>query len=760
LDKPEPVTPVNGASPGVAEGPKTVGGWFAANLLPLAFVAGVIALIVWRGLVVWDVALAVLGLGLVIFIHELGHFLAAKFCDVHVETFSVGFGKAIPGCQFRYGETTYKIGWIPLGGYVKMVGEGDNADSEEADEDPRSFKNKSVWQRMIIISAGVVMNLILGCACFMWAYSHGVEEEPAIVGIVVVGSPAWEQDLRVGDQIVQIGSTTRPTFPDIRPTVMSAARGEAVPFVIEDRNGGTRPVDIVPRRNPEDLYPLVGINPIEQLMLQKTRRGGPRPVRRNSPASEARAVEDNSEFQGGDRIVASSFDPANPAAVADIPTDPRAPSKLDTYHYLRNEFRMRGKPMTVRVDRDGQPLTFVVPPGTTKVLPDVRFQMGRIAALRGNGPAAQAKPVEPATDGGLRVARADAPGSGDKIIAIEITPRGAARKLRYVDELTQPKPADVDEVPFDTFKLGYELETWAQTAEDLTVRLTVLRPPTGPGKMASRVTYDLRWDPALVFNGEVSGGLSTPLAISGLGLAYFVETTIDAEGPNPAGGLKKGDIVTEVRPRRFDDKGEPSPDDWLPLEQHQGAFLHALFQGAASPEFDLRVTRGGTDQQEVSVQVVPDPRGWPAVDRGFNFPFDTRLQKADDPWDALGMGLHRTWRTVKVIYQTLYATIFRQISAKTMSGPLSIANASYKIAGYDFWQFLIFIGLININLAVVNFLPIPLLDGGHMMFLIYEKVRGKPPPDKLVEWSLWVGLALILSLMVFVIFLDVRKLFF
>ena len=151
---------------------------------------------------------AVLGLGLVIFIHELGHFLAAKFCDVHVETFSIGFGKAMPGCQFRRGETTYKVGWIPLGGYVKMVGEGENADTEEADEDPRSFKNKPVWQRMVIISAGVVMNLILGCVCFMVAYSHGVEETPAVVGAVAVGSPAWQDDVRAGDQIVQIDDIT------------------------------------------------------------------------------------------------------------------------------------------------------------------------------------------------------------------------------------------------------------------------------------------------------------------------------------------------------------------------------------------------------------------------------------------------------------------------------------------------------------------------------------------------------------------------
>src|SRR6516164_9869084 len=95
---------------------------------------------------VFNITLAALGLGLVIFLHELGHFAVAKWCDVHVETFSIGFGPALPGCSFQRGETTYKIAMIPLGGYVKMVGEG--ADTDESDDDPRSFKNKTVGQRM------------------------------------------------------------------------------------------------------------------------------------------------------------------------------------------------------------------------------------------------------------------------------------------------------------------------------------------------------------------------------------------------------------------------------------------------------------------------------------------------------------------------------------------------------------------------------------------------------------------------------------
>src|SRR5205807_4025337 len=143
--------------------------WVIRMILPAIFT--VVVILVLRAVIridglesLWNIAKMLLGLGFVIFVHELGHFLLAKWCDVHVETFSIGFGPALPGGSFRRGETTYMIALFPLGGYVKMVGEGPDTDDNE--DDPRSFKNKPVWQRMAIISAGVTMNLLLGCACF------------------------------------------------------------------------------------------------------------------------------------------------------------------------------------------------------------------------------------------------------------------------------------------------------------------------------------------------------------------------------------------------------------------------------------------------------------------------------------------------------------------------------------------------------------------------------------------------------------------
>ena len=109
-----------------------------------------------------SILLAALGLGFVIFIHELGHFAVAKWCDVNVERFSIGFGPVI--WSRTWGETEYALSLVPFGGYVKMLGQDDmdpnQMTSDEIAENPRSYSSKKVWQRMLIISAGVIMNII------------------------------------------------------------------------------------------------------------------------------------------------------------------------------------------------------------------------------------------------------------------------------------------------------------------------------------------------------------------------------------------------------------------------------------------------------------------------------------------------------------------------------------------------------------------------------------------------------------------------
>jgi regulator of sigma E protease len=207
-----------------------------------------------------------------------------------------------------------------------------------------------------------------------------------------------------------------------------------------------------------------------------------------------------------------------------------------------------------------------------------------------------------------------------------------------------------------------------------------------------------------------------------------------------------------------DADGNVKTGEWDDIKPYQWASAEAAFQRSPPFEIDLRLKRG-QETVEVTVQGKPDAN-WPVEDRGLLFQDDQRTQKASDVGHAITLGAYATVRFIKSVYLNLYGMVAGRISAKTMSGPLTIATVSYRFAGEDFFQFLLFLGMISVNLAVVNFLPIPVLDGGHMVFLILEKVLGRPVPDRLFTWAMGIGLAMILTLMVFVIYQDIRRLFF
>jgi regulator of sigma E protease len=190
----------------------------------------------------------------------------------------------------------------------------------------------------------------------------------------------------------------------------------------------------------------------------------------------------------------------------------------------------------------------------------------------------------------------------------------------------------------------------------------------------------------------------------------------------------------------------------------QWAHFGSIWQhdlGAAIKE--VIVTVNGNDKAKISITPRTDT-DWPLVDRGLVFEPDVRVHKAEGLGQALALGFRRVSVQTGTMYENLYSLIRGKISPKAMSGPITIARVAFLYASKDEYEFILFIAFININLAVVNFLPIPLLDGGHMMFLHYELVRGKPPSETVRLVLTIIGVSLILSLFAFVTFLDVAKL--
>jgi regulator of sigma E protease len=156
-------------------------------------------------------------LGIMILIHEWGHYAAAKFFDVRVEVFSIGFGKRLLG--FRRGETDYRISAIPLGGYVKMSGENP---MDDRTDDPGEFLNHPRWQRFIIAIAGPAMNIILAVGLLTFVYMVHYEypavlDEPAVVGWITEDTPAAKAGIQPGDQIVEINGIKNPTWEQVDP---------------------------------------------------------------------------------------------------------------------------------------------------------------------------------------------------------------------------------------------------------------------------------------------------------------------------------------------------------------------------------------------------------------------------------------------------------------------------------------------------------------------------------------------------------------
>src|ERR1700746_517508 len=151
-------------------------------------------------------------LGVLILIHEWGHYAAAKFFKVRVEVFSIGFGKRLFG--FRRGETDYRIAAIPLGGYVKMSGE---TPMDERTGDPREFLSHPRWHRFLIAVAGPFMNILLAIVLTTGVYMVHYEyapymANPAVIGSVEPGSPASKVGVEPGDRIVRIDGVHNPTW--------------------------------------------------------------------------------------------------------------------------------------------------------------------------------------------------------------------------------------------------------------------------------------------------------------------------------------------------------------------------------------------------------------------------------------------------------------------------------------------------------------------------------------------------------------------
>ena len=207
------------------------------------------------GSLAFTIAAFLFVLTIVVFFHELGHFLAARWCGVKVQAFSIGFGREIFGFHDKHG-TRWRFAWIPLGGYVKFM-DDENAASVPSQETIRnmtseeragSFHAKPLWQRAFVVAAGPLANFILAIVIFTGLFSIvGHRFTAALVDEIVVGSAAQEAGFRIGDKIVEIDGSAIETFSDMQ-RIIGVNADQKLQIVVE-REGQRVTLTAVPKRD-------------------------------------------------------------------------------------------------------------------------------------------------------------------------------------------------------------------------------------------------------------------------------------------------------------------------------------------------------------------------------------------------------------------------------------------------------------------------------------------------------------------------------
>ena len=593
-----------------------------------------------------NVVLVIIGIGLLIFIHELGHFLVAKKIGVRVHAFSLGFGPAIISKQF--GETEYRVSLIPLGGYVKLAGEQrEESNTGEAWE----FMSKKPWQRAAVLVAGVTCNTILAFILFIVAFNVGVPFITSEIGQAMPGGPAWEAGIRAGDKIVRIDNVTDPDFEDIFISIALNGSPAGVNMEIE-RDDETFNVNVVPEYDASVGVQRIGIAPASTLEVDKI-----------FTVENADAPAKVSELNVNDEILA-----VNGKAIA-----------------TANDFRKiinanPGKELNLAVLRNEQKRDIKVTPSVvTRWMIGLSCATSKLDGVK-KGSFAYSLGLNKG-DEVVKVNTHDVHGFSELISAVKDSPDGMIT-------LQVKRDSEVKNIKFT--KLGEE-----------TVK-------------------------------EFSEGIFPHYGL-------IVDSTVEGF-PAEKSGIKPGDKITSI-------SGE-NITEWSQLLTLVTASQGKEFEIAWSHNYETVTTTIKPQKNEKNAQGV----------LGIKFR-EKKEYRRYGFFKACGVGTHKTVINIKRIYLTIQGFLSKKLSTKALGGPVLIAQASYASAQSGIGKLMYFMAIISINLAVINILPVPVLDGGHLMFLGIEKLKGSPVSEKTMAIANYIGMGLVLTLMIYATKNDIMRLF-
>lgn len=754
---------------------------------------------------VWPLLLFLVGFGAVVFVHEFGHFIMAKRAGIRVNRFAIGFfhpiisyrkglGVRLGSSEQEYqaraaqklindgvnvgalldkqrelkinqaatelglGETEYRINWLPVGGYVHMSGQDDFApESSNETVDPRGYASASVGKRFGVIAAGVVMNLIFAAILFPIIGLIGMNFPAPVVGSPVPGFPAakaeiqWEGEvppeipsdisppgvgLRPGDRITHIeadgffasmmgGKTTR--FQDLKLPAALSDKNDRLTVDLErtvDGKAYRGRAKIGLRNDPSMDVLILGLAPAGSNEISKM---GMSQVIIDTP------------LKGGDRITHVAGQP-----VTMQPDIDRIAATLD------------GTPIEVRLARDGGEETLTVQPqmlsrGDLAYRADGSMVEGWVVrtnttdeVITYTGPDGTAYNVEPGqtavenNDGQVTVLPSEelVGGAGQTLGDLV----GFVPRLQILGvnkgtpaELAGLKPGDII-LAYGTRALPTLEQVWETSREvgENETQITVLRDGTS---LTLKVTPEEKGQG--VFMGFTQQLDLTPIA------AHIRKGSLAEKA-----GLEPGTRILAI-------DGQPV-DSWIDI--------YRMLASHAESHNDAPVTlsvRNGSLEKEVSLGPFGETqrRNLDAVKFKIfsSIPFETLESRIQfhNPITAIGWGFKETANWMVTVYGQLAGMARGTVGVKSVGGPLAIGATAVTFARTGVMKLVYFMALLSVLLAVFNFLPLPVLDGGHAVLLLIEKIRGRPLPAKLVYGIQMVGLVLIFGLMIVVFIKDV-----
>jgi regulator of sigma E protease len=692
-----------------------------------------------------NLLLVVVGFSAIIFMHELGHFLAARWAGIRVLAFAIGFGPAIvsyrPGLGWRRGSsereayarraagqrphpTEYRLNYLPLGGYVRMLGQEDG-DPGAISDDPDSYQRCVPWKRMIVISAGVVMNLIVAAILFVVVFSKGLPVLPAAIGDVDPGRPAAKATatnaaalglvgdaahLRPGDRISVLNGETPNSFSDVTLAASMSSRGVPVTMTV-DREGVTSPLQfaIIPEVNRLSGLLDIGLDAPRAGVIAKT----------GTPEDDERFAANLAKgglpgVRPGMRLVrAGTFEASAGAA-------------LPAARYAEAFRTSKGQPV---------PLSFEDPKTAARVdlvvNPRPRFQddlvPGRLDARVPVQHLLGLTPVMKVSE----IADADAERTG--LNAQDIFARVGA-------------------VEFPSMAQGFA-EIQGHAGKEL--RLTVLRADAGTLTPVD-LTVKVRRDGTIGFGAGSTAEGSTLVARAPAGFVALRDPTL---GPAPAArtlDLPPGSRILSINDR--------PTETFADLRSALLAAVPADAPAATSVKIAYELPAPGSPRRDASWTLTPDDArrlhalGWQAPTSLAIFVPDEVILKASSPGDAIRLGLRETRRVMLQTYLTFARLFEGTVKVEHLQGPVGIAHVGTMIAERGLAWLLFFLALISVNLAVVNFLPLPIVDGGQFLMILYEQLRGRPLPMKVQEMVTIAGLVFLGAMFLLVTFNDVKRL--